>query len=193
MATNITLADLFPCDDGTVLVAKDVIDGSRRHISQVANGLRCGCVCFGCGRDLIARNGKVSLRRHSFAHRPDELSPNCATAGETALHILGKEIIARHGRVTMPETSMTDLDGKPRLVTPRRSIVLTEVRLESAEGDLIPDIVAISPEGRKLFIEIRNTHGCPPEKWKSYGAWMSMSSRSTSPATGHIRSTPLMK
>ncbi|NEI50494.1 hypothetical protein GR217_22685 [Rhizobium leguminosarum] len=165
MATNITLADLFPCDDGTVLVAKDVIDGSRRHISQVANGLRCGCVCFGCGRDLIARNGgDISLRRHSFAHRPDELSPNCATAGETALHILGKEIIARHGRVTMPETWMTDMDGKRRLVTPLQSIVLTDVRLESAEGDLIPDIVAISPDGRRLFIEIKNTHGCPPEK-----------------------------
>jgi hypothetical protein len=98
MATDIILADLFPCDDGTVVVAKDAIDGSRRHISQVANGLRCGCVCFGCGRDLIARNGgDISLRRHSFAHRPDELSPNSATAGETALHILGKEIIARHG------------------------------------------------------------------------------------------------
>ncbi|MDH6650191.1 UNVERIFIED_ORG: hypothetical protein M2312_004862 [Rhizobium esperanzae] len=165
MASNITLADLFPCDDGTVLVAKDGIDGSRRHISQVANGLRCGCVCFGCGRDLIARNGgNISLRRHSFAHRPDELSPNCATAGETALHILGKEIIARHGRVTMPETWMTDMEGRRRPVTTRQSIALTDVQLEVAEGDLIPDIVAICPEGQKLFIEIKNTHGCPPEK-----------------------------
>ncbi|MBY3181367.1 hypothetical protein HFO24_06740 [Rhizobium laguerreae] len=165
MATRITLADLSPCDDGTVLIARDAVNGSRRHISEVANGLRCGCVCFGCGRDLIARNGgDISLRRHSFAHRPDELSPNCATAGETALHILGKEIIARHGRVTMPETWMTDMDGKRRLVTPLQSIVLTDVRLESAEGDLIPDIVAISPDGRRLFIEIKNTHGCPPEK-----------------------------
>jgi len=165
MADGITLADLFPCDDGTVLIARDAVNGSRRHISEVANGLRCGCVCFGCGRDLIARNGgDITLRRHSFAHRPDELSPSCATAGETALHILGKEIIARHGRVTMPETWMTDMEGRRRSVTSRQSIVLTEVRLEAAEGDLIPDIVAISPEGRKLFIEIRNTHGCPPEK-----------------------------
>ncbi|NKJ77805.1 hypothetical protein [Rhizobium leguminosarum] len=44
---------------------------------------------------------------------------------------------------------MTDLDGKRRLVTPLQSIVLIDVRLESAEGDLIPDIVAVS---------------CPPEK-----------------------------
>ncbi|MDU0359785.1 hypothetical protein RWK44_05060 [Rhizobium sp. 25PS6] len=59
---------------------------------------------------------------------------------------------------------MTDLDGRRRPVTSRQSIALSDVQLEVAEGDLIPDIVAISPEGRKLFIEIKNTHGCPLEK-----------------------------
>ncbi|NEI04812.1 MULTISPECIES: hypothetical protein [Rhizobium] len=165
MTTSITLADLFPCDDGTVLIAREAVSGSRRRISQVANGLKCGCICFGCGRALIARNGfDLSRRKHSFAHRPDEMTPNCATAGETALHILGKEIIARHGRVTMLDTWITDLDGRRRPVTPRQSIALADVQLETVEGDLIPDIVATAPDGRRLFIEIKNTHGCPPEK-----------------------------
>ncbi|TCP90342.1 hypothetical protein C8J31_101180 [Rhizobium sp. PP-CC-2G-626] len=163
MATNITLADLTACDDGTVLVAKDAVDGSRRHISQVANGLRCGCVCYGCGRALVAKNGGDQYRHH-FAHQPDEVTANCATAGETALHILGKELIAHHGRVTMPETWVTDLDGNRLVVTPRRSIDLTDIHLETAQGELVPDIIATTPEGRRLFIEIRNTHGCPPEK-----------------------------
>ncbi|WP_203226151.1 hypothetical protein [Rhizobium gallicum] len=39
MATSVTLADLFPYDDGTVLVARDAMAGVPRHISQVANGL----------------------------------------------------------------------------------------------------------------------------------------------------------
>ncbi|WP_203226152.1 hypothetical protein [Rhizobium gallicum] len=65
---------------------------------------------------------------------------------------------------------MTDLDGKRRPVTSRQSIALTDVRLEAAEGDIVSDIVAISPEGRKLFIEIRNTHGCPPEKLEKLAA-----------------------
>ena len=123
MATKITLADLTACDDGTALVAKDAVDGSRRHISQVANGLRCGCVCYGCGRALVAKNGG-DQNRHHFAHQPDQLTANCATAGETALHILGKEIITRHGRVKITETWLTDLDGKRIVVTPRRSIDL---------------------------------------------------------------------
>ncbi|WP_131721005.1 hypothetical protein [Rhizobium leguminosarum] len=65
---------------------------------------------------------------------------------------------------------MTDMDGRRRPVTTRQSIVLTDIRLEAAEGDLIPDIVAISPEGQKLFIEIRNTHGCAPEKLEKLGS-----------------------
>ncbi|TBE93131.1 hypothetical protein ELG97_15040 [Rhizobium leguminosarum] len=56
------------------------------------------------------------------------------------------------------------MDGKRRPATSRQSIALSDVQLEVAEGDLIPDIVAIGPDGRKLFIEIKNTHGCPPEK-----------------------------
>ncbi len=44
-----------------MLVAKDAMDGSHRHISEVANGLACGCNCFGCNRQLIARNAEKSV------------------------------------------------------------------------------------------------------------------------------------
>ncbi|MBP2460472.1 hypothetical protein J3A65_001236 [Rhizobium sp. PvP014] len=141
MATNITLADLTACDDGAVLVTKGAVGGSRRHISQVANGLRCGCVCYGCGRALVAKNGG-DQNRHHFAHQPDEVTANCATAGETALHILSKEIIARHRRVSLPATSVLGIDGKPVEVTPERSIDLTDVRLEVVALEVVPDVTA---------------------------------------------------
>jgi len=35
MATKTTIADLFPDDEGMILVAKDVNDGSPRHITEV--------------------------------------------------------------------------------------------------------------------------------------------------------------
>ncbi|WP_375590790.1 hypothetical protein ABWH89_09420 [Hoeflea alexandrii] len=165
MVPRITLADLFPCDDQTILVAKDVVDGSRRHISEVENGLRCGCVCFACGRNLIAKNGGDETRlMHHFAHRPDDQSMKCTAAGETALHILGKEIISKHGRVTMPETHVVDHEGKRRVVSYRKSMRLKDIHLEKAEGEIVPDIIATTFNGRRLFIEIKNTHACPPEK-----------------------------
>ncbi|WP_172403328.1 hypothetical protein [Ensifer aridi] len=37
MATKITIADLFPGDEGMILVAKDVSGGSPRHITEIAD------------------------------------------------------------------------------------------------------------------------------------------------------------
>lgn len=163
MVTNITLADLTACDDGTVLVAKDAVDGSRRHISEVPNGVRCGCVCYGCERALVAKN-RGDVKRHHFVHRPDEVTANCATAGETALHILAKEVIARHRRVTLPATSVLGLDGRTVDVTFKRSVDLTDVCLEVVAGEVVPDVTATMPDGRRIFIEIANTHLCGQEK-----------------------------
>ncbi|WP_065376794.1 hypothetical protein [Ensifer adhaerens] len=165
MATKTTIADLFPDDEGMILVAEDVSDGSPRHITEVANGGNCGCTCFGCGRRLIARNGgDPNVRAYSFAHRPEDNVVDCVSSGETALHIRAKEIIAKHCRVTLPTTFTPGLDGKPVEVSPERSIQLMDVHLETAAEEVVPDVIATMPDGRRLFIEIANTHPCPPEK-----------------------------
>ncbi|WP_080826196.1 MULTISPECIES: hypothetical protein [Agrobacterium] len=165
MKTKITIADLFPHDQGMILVARDAVDGSLRHISEVANGKACGCVCFGCKRPLIAKNGGDAARMaHHFAHRPEDMVYDCTTAGETALHVRAKEIIAKHCRVTLPATSVVGLDGNNIEVTPERSVELTDIRLEMVAGELIPDVTATLPDGRRIFIEIANTHVCPPSK-----------------------------
>jgi hypothetical protein len=165
MVTKITIADLFPDDRGMILVAEDAVDRSLRHVSEVANGAACGCICFGCKRPMIAKNGgDASVRAHHFAHRPEDMVYDCTTAGETALHVRAKEIIAEHRRVTLPGTTSPGIDGKPVDVSPERSIDLTDVLLETAAGELIPDVTARMPDGRRLFIEIANTHPCPPAK-----------------------------
>ncbi|XOK13271.1 hypothetical protein ACI6PO_15660 [Agrobacterium tumefaciens] len=170
MATKITIAHLFPDDEGMILVAEDAVDGSLRHITEVPNGAACRCVCFGCKKRLIAKNGGDPARMaHHFAHRAEDAEFDCVSAGETALHIRAKEIIAKHCRVTLPATFTLGLDGKQVEVTPQRSIYLTDVRLEAAAGELIPDVTAIMSDGRKIFIEIANTHLCPPEKIEKLG------------------------
>ncbi|MDH6650179.1 UNVERIFIED_ORG: hypothetical protein M2312_004850 [Rhizobium esperanzae] len=165
MVTKITIADLFPDDEGMILVAEDTDDGSLRHISEVPNGAACGCICFGCKRRLIAKNGGDPARMtHHFAHRAEDIVIDCTSAGETALHIRAKEIIAKYRRVTLPATSILGLDGKQVEVTPERSVNLTDVRLEAVAGELIPDVTATMPDGRRIFIEIANTHPCSQDK-----------------------------
>ncbi|MBY5329943.1 hypothetical protein [Rhizobium leguminosarum] len=163
MATTITIADLFPDEHGMILVAKDGVDGLPRHISEVANGAACGCVCFGCGRRLIARNGG-DIRAHSFAHRYEDMVIDCFSSGETALHLRAKEIIAEHRRITLPPSFVAGLDGEPIKVTPELCVALRDVTLEAIVGEVIPDVAATMPDGRRLFIEITNTHPCTPEK-----------------------------
>ena len=163
MKTIITIGDLFPHDSGMILVAKEAADGSPRHISTVANGAACGCECFGCGRRLIARN-RGEVRAHSFAHRPEDMVTDCFSSGETALHLRAKEIIAKHCRITLPGTFTTGLDGTQIPVSRQHSINLTDVKLEAVAGELVPDVTATMPDGRRIFIEIANTHPCPPEK-----------------------------
>lgn len=170
MAKKITIADLFPDHEGMILVARDVSDGSPRRITEVANGVDCGCVCYGCGRPMVAKNGgDPSRMAYHFAHRPEDMVYDCTTAGETALHARAKEIIEKHRRVTLPPTTTPGLDGKPVDVTPERSIELTDVLLETATGELIPDVTATMPDGRRLFIEIANTHSCPQSKIEKLG------------------------
>jgi len=49
-----------------------------------------------------AKNGG-DVKRDHFADQPDEVTANCGTAGETALHILDKETVAtRHGQTARP-------------------------------------------------------------------------------------------
>ncbi|MCW1410252.1 hypothetical protein OLZ32_18860 [Rhizobium sp. 1AS11] len=165
MAKKITIADLFPDDEGMILVAEHAVDGSLRHISEVPNGAACGCICFGCKRRLIAKNGGDPARiAYHFAHRAEDIVIDCTSAGETALHIRAKEIIAKYRRVTLPATSILGLDGKEVEVIPERSVDLTDVRLEAVAGELIPDVTATMPDGRRIFIEIANTHPCSQQK-----------------------------
>lgn len=169
MASKITLADISHCDEGMILVARDASDGSQRHIKDVPSGLACNCICYGCRKRLVARKGDIRLRAHSFAHMPDE-SPDCMSSGESLLHQIAKDIIAHHGRVRLPATSVVDHHGKHHQTTPQRTVDLREIHLEQPEGQIVPDIVAVLADGRRIFIEIANTHPCPPEKLEKLSA-----------------------
>ncbi|MCW5199768.1 hypothetical protein VU05_03540 [Desulfobulbus sp. F1] len=65
------------------------------HISQVAAGLSCNCVCPQCLSSLVARKGKV--RQHHFAHFS---SVPCQYYVETSLHLTAKAILSSKRIIT---------------------------------------------------------------------------------------------
>lgn len=73
--------------------------GQLWHISQVENGLACGCTCPGCGAMLVARNAATNVKMAHFAHYQ---ALECTTGLQTAIHLAAKDIIAQHKQLCLP-------------------------------------------------------------------------------------------
>jgi hypothetical protein len=43
-------------------------DGKLAKITEVENGLACGCICSNCGNKLVARNNPLNEKEACFAH-----------------------------------------------------------------------------------------------------------------------------
>lgn len=158
-AANITLGELFDtCGDGMMTVADQ--GGHIRSISEVPSGIACACTCPCCGRDLVARKGK--MKSHHFAHRANEEEGTCRHAAETILHRYAKQVIQREGAIRIPGVTVSD-DLGPLEVTGDTTVRLDNVRLEKRMGEIVPDVTA-DASGRPLLIEFFVTHKCSDEK-----------------------------
>jgi hypothetical protein len=61
-------------------------DGSLVHVSAVGSGFHADCLCFGCGKPLVARKGPIMV--HHFSHHG---AVECNA--ETVLHKAAKRIL----------------------------------------------------------------------------------------------------
>ena len=123
------------------------------HISEVESGLKCNCICPGCGAVLIARKGtKV---KHHFAHKS---TIECEYGYQTSIHLLAKEIISKVHEFVIPELYFSFPEsGKRELIDESRTVKVQEVILEKKVSDIIPDILLITDIG-KIIVEIFVTH-----------------------------------
>jgi hypothetical protein len=158
-----------------------ILQGRLISIEEVPienKGLRCGCVCPGCGGMLIA-NLKDDKRRKHFSHYKAEC--NITYAQQTALHMIAKDILAQEKVFMFPGYSIT-LDDFPKYKAPWRRLGLPlsmeyrkpyraeclEVTLEKRVSNFVPDIV-VNIQGRRCLIEIAVTHFVDEEKQKKIG------------------------
>ena len=141
---------------------------SIEDIPKEKYGLRCGCVCPGCGGALVARLKGENRRKH-FGHRSSSVC-DIAYAQQTALHMIAKEIIEEEKIFAFPNYSVSLADIPrcerfyPRYNLPESmeyrkayTVKCTSVVLEKKVSDFVPDIV-VDIQGRTCLIEIAVTH-----------------------------------
>lgn len=121
-------------------------DGKLMFIDEVVSGLECGCFCPHCGGKLIARKGEVNV--HHFAHYQVE---NCGKGAETALHLLGKQVLQEEKCVRLPHEESLEL--------------LTAIEIERRRLGYVADVGAVLVDtGEDIDVEIKVTHGIDEAK-----------------------------
>ena len=101
---------------GALLPFGEAPDGRLLRASAVPAGLACGCACPGCGATLVARRG--GRRAAHFAHATGRA---CASAHETVLHRLAKQLIADGAPLALPEVAV-EHGGIRRPVRPAATV-----------------------------------------------------------------------
>lgn len=131
-------------------------DGMLTHISNVESGLKCGCICPGCGEELIAKKGNKMT--HHFAHKANS---ECLSGYQTSLHLLAKDVLLEEKRILLPKVKIrfSDHGGsyKEVLISNETFIEIDNVVLEKKQGEIIPDVIAYCGD-KKFYIEIYVTH-----------------------------------
>lgn len=130
--------------------------GEIVFIDTVANGLNCNCFCAGCGKPLIARQG--DRNQHHFAHD----GGNIRECYDKTLHSLAEQIIKDNKQVYSPKYKSFYVYHNSELL----SFVYVEVEQRNDYHDLQPDLVGVTEDGKRIHIEIRNTHKVDANKEK---------------------------
>ncbi len=133
-------------------------DGLRADVKDVANGLKCRCVCFECEQPVIARQGP-KVKWHFAHHAPT----NCRPSPESELHFYAKSLLAERLWCWIPEVHASAAEMTKR-ISQRRKYQFVEVKVEKADGNVRPDLLLIAKGGKILHIEIYVRHKVDPIK-----------------------------
>lgn len=123
----------------TITIARERNNEMVKHISEVANGLKCDCVCIECSSKLVAAN-KGTKQIHHFRHHE---SSDCNGSPETGLHLLAKKIIEESNYINLKRN---------------KKLNYSEYKSEKQIQNIIPDVQIINELGETWLIEILVTH-----------------------------------
>ena len=143
---NTTLGKNENAKESPLTHALDTL-GRMVYVGSVERGLSCNCRCPKCNEPLVAKLGHEGGRQPHFAHRKGS---DCHGYYMSALHKMAEQIIEEEMAVMVPAYKEID---KQKL-----EFVKIEVEQRVERKDLQPDIVGVTSNGLRWFVEIRNTH-----------------------------------
>lgn len=136
-------------------------DNKLVHISEVLNGLKCGCLCPSCNGSLEAHNqGKIIT--HHFKHYNKS---ECVGALETSIHLAAKKLFLERKEVLTPDLYANVPEFYEQKVLSQKLYKASNVFEEYSLGDFKPDIfieIDVQSKGTlykvPLIVEIAVTH-----------------------------------
>ncbi len=130
--------------------AQDAQTKALRHVREVPTGLKCGCICCGCGEAVEAVNAQAEIfkKRPHFRHVSQNSNADCQTRSiDLAVsEALAKAVVDLRS-VLLPGSKMFDAQPPPVSA----SIITSFELIDTCEGLLC------LPDGRKLRVQI-STH-----------------------------------
>ncbi|MCG6489980.1 hypothetical protein K6U37_13580 [Vibrio parahaemolyticus] len=130
------------------------------HIDDVLGGLKCNCVCPGCGDQMVARKGKI--KEHHFAHYIVSEKDSCRM---TMIHRFFQEYFTVLDFLEIPEIEMIVHDTN--ISIPRRNLRVLSAQKEIKIGSYRADVLLKTSIG-EIIIEICVTHKSTLEKIDYY-------------------------
>ena len=133
-------------------------DGERADVKDVANGLRCSCLCYECRQPVLAKQG-LKVRWHFAHHAPT----NCRPTPESELHFFAKTLLAEKLWLWIPAVQ-AKAAGRTEPISDRQQYRFSGVKVEKADGNVRPDLLLVTDRGKVLHIEIYVRHRVDPFK-----------------------------
>lgn len=135
------------------------------HISEVANGLSCNCICPYCKQTLVAKNNPSNKKEAHFAHYS---TIECDGAIETALHLLAKNVLLKTKSLFLPDYHYDyNPNNEWSIYNEGKTIIFDEILLEKsiavAGEQIIPDAIGVI-KNKEVLIEFANTHFVDEDK-----------------------------
>ncbi len=144
-----------------LLYAKQKNSNNLLHISDVANGVACNCICPGCKSQLIAKNGGEHVQHH-FAHYNGIESPSCLM---TQLHLVAQDYFLNLKSFELPEVSFIYKDAD--LFHSKTNIQIRDTQREEKLGPYFADVL-LESDVVNVAIEVCVTHKNEADKTEFY-------------------------